>query len=122
MNPDEDAKLRAIHSAIVGANSANNLLIKSIRDDIQQIRSIVQSQVRRSVNGVSLTKSQKEDNQDTNTFARATLFGSGDYDGLVSLQEELESQGYDIGSPDVIDYDAIGGRVRTELDKTFLNA
>ena len=122
MNPDEDAKLRAIHAALVGPNSANNLLVKSIRDDIQQIRSIVQSQVRRSVSGVSVTKSQKEDNADTNTFARATLFGSGDYDGLVALQEELENQGYDIGSPDVIDYDAIEGRVRVELDKTFLNA
>lgn len=122
MNQDEDAKLRAIHAAVVGSGSADAILIKSIKDNIQSIRSIVQQEVRRTVSGVTTTKSQKDDNADTNTFARATLFGGDVYDGLVALQQELELQGYEIGSPDPINYTAIADRARLELDKTFFNA
>lgn len=122
MNADQDAKLRAIHNAVVGSGSPVNTLIASIKADIDAARAIVQEQIRRNINGVQYTKTQKQDNEDTNTIARLTLYGDSIYDGLIDTQAELEAQGYEIGSPDVINYDAIANRVRQELDKTYLNA
>lgn len=122
MTSEEDAQLRAIHAALVGTNSPTNLLVQSIKNDVDTIRAIVQEQVRRNIGGIQYTKTQKQDNEDINTISRSTLFGTGGYDGLVATQQELEDLGYSIGSPDVIDYTAIGNKVREELDKTYLNA
>lgn len=122
MTDEEDAQLRAIHAALVGTNSPANSIIQSIKSDVDTIRAIVQEQIRRNIGGVQYTKTQKQDNEDTNTIARSALFGAGGYDGLISTQQELEDRGYSIGSPDVIDYTAIGNKVREELDKTYFNA
>lgn len=122
MTPDEDAKLRAIHAAVVGDSSPVNRAIASIKQDIDNIRTIVQAQVQRNINGIRYTKTQKQDNEDTNTISRSMLYGDSVFDGLIDVKAELEALGYQIGSPDVIDYTAIGNRMRQEIDKTFFNA
>ena len=122
MTDEEDRQLRAIHAALVGSGGPVNSLIASIKSDVDNIRTIVQEQIRRNLNGVTYTKTQKQDNEDTNTLSRYMLYGSDGYDGLIDTQQELEDRGYSIGSPDVINYQAIGDRVRQELDKTYLQA
>lgn len=122
MTDEEDRQLRAVHAAVVGNGSTVSSLIASIKSDIDNIRTIVQEQIRRNLNGVTYTKTQKQDNEDTNTLSRYMLYGSDGYDGLIDTQQELEDRGYSIGSPDVINYQAIGDRVRQELDKTYLQA
>ena len=122
MTDEEDRQLRAVHAAVVGNGSTVSSLIASIKSDIDNTRTIVQEQIRRNLNGVTYTKTQKQDNEDTNTLSRYMLYGSDGYDGLIDTQQELEDRGYSIGSPDVINYQAIGDRVRQELDKTYLQA
>lgn len=110
MTPDESAKLSAIYNATVGSGSTIQSLLNSIKADVASTLTIVDAKVIR--NGQPIT--QKDDNAATNTIARSIL------SKIQEIEIELGNAGFNIGTPDIVNYELVGQVVRTELDNTRL--
>lgn len=110
MTPDESAKLSAIYNATVGSGSTIQSLLNSIKSDVSSTFGIVDSKVNRG--GVLV--SQKDDNAATNTLARSILAK------IREIEVELGNAGFNVGTPDIVNYELVGQVVRTELDNTRL--
>ena len=110
MTPDESAKLSAIYNSVVGSGSTVQSLLNSIKADVSSTLGIVDSKVNR--NGTLI--SQKDDNAATNTLARSILAK------IREIEIELGNAGFNVGTPDIVNYELVGQVVRTELDNTRL--
>lgn len=110
MTPEESSKLTAIYNSVVGSGSTVQSLLSSIKTDATNIFNIVDAKVDRS--GTLVT--QKDDNAATNTLARSIL------NKIREIEIELGNAGFNIGTPDIVNYELIGQVVRTELDGTRL--
>lgn len=110
MTPDQSAQLTAIYNATVGSGSTIQALLNSIKSDVSSTLNIVNEKVNR--NGQLI--SQKDDNAATNTLARSILAK------IREIEIELGNAGFNIGTPDIVNYELVGQVVRTELDSTRL--
>lgn len=110
MTPDESAKLSAIYNATVGSGSTIQSLLNSIKADVASTLTIVDAKVIRGGTPIS----QKDDNAATNTLARSIL------NKVREIEIELGNAGFNIGTPDIVNYELVGQVVRTELDNTRL--
>lgn len=110
MTPEQSSQLTAIYNATVGSGSTIQSLLNSIKSDVVATLNIVDAKVTR--NGQQIT--QREDNAATNTIARNIL------SKIREIEVELGNAGFNIGTPDIVNYELVGQVFRTELDKTKL--
>jgi hypothetical protein len=110
MTPEQSSQLTAIYNSTVGSGSTIQSLLNSIKSDVTATFGIVDAKVTRGGQQIS----QKDDNAATNTLARNIL------NKIREIETELGNAGFNIGTPDIVNYELVGQVVRTELDKTRL--